>query len=86
MVDIILTTFRDTLQNFGLYGAIRNVQFGFSHNTYHLYNILEIFNPHSDTFFTLIGELGFTLHEIFEVSLLSMGELPYEQYMPTKIS
>lgn len=28
-------------------------------------------------------ELGFSLHEMFKVSLLSRGELPYEEYVPT---
>lgn len=83
MVDFILITFEDTLRNLCLYGAIRNIQFGLSHNTYHLYSILEMFNPHSGTFFTPVEKLGFALHEMFEVSLLSVGELPYEKYVLT---
>lgn len=34
------------------------------------------------TFFTPVGELGFAF-QMFEVSLLLMGELPYEEYVPT---
>lgn len=83
MVDFVLTTFGDTLQIFGLYEIIRNVQLGLPHNTYHLYNILEMFNPYSGTFFTLVWELGFALHKIFEVSLPTMRELSYEEYVPT---
>lgn len=71
------------MQQFGLYRAIRNVQFGFSHNAHHLYSVLEMYNLSSGIFFTLVWELGFALHEMFEVSLLSMGELPYEEYVLT---
>lgn len=74
MVDFILTTFGYTLQSFGLYCTIRNIQFGLLHNDYHLYNIFEMFNLHFGTFFTPVRELGLALHEMFEVSLLSMGE------------
>lgn len=42
-----------------------------------------MFNPYSGTFFTLVGELGFSLHKIFEVSLSTMRELSYEEYVPT---
>jgi len=28
-----------------------------------------------------VGETGFALHEIFEVSGLSMGDLSYEEYI-----
>lgn len=34
-------------------------------------------------FFTLVGELGLTLHKMFEVLALSMGEVPYKEYIPT---
>lgn len=74
MVDFMLSTFKVTLQDLGLYGAIRNVQFDLPHSAYHLFSVLEImYNPYSGTFYTPVGELGFTLHEIFEVSVLSMG-------------
>ena len=43
--------------------------------------MLEMYNPSTTTFFTLSGELGFALHEMFEVSGLSMGEVPYEEYV-----
>lgn len=79
-MDFILTNFGDALRSFGLYGAITNVQFSLLHSAYHLYSVLKMFNLHSDTFFSLVGELGFALHEMFKVSLLSMEELPYEEY------
>lgn len=83
MIDFVLSTFGDVLRDFGLYGVIKNVQFGLPHSAYHLYNIIEMYNLSSNTLFTPVGEIGFTLHEIFEVSLLSMGELSYEEYVPT---
>lgn len=42
-----------------------------------------MYNLSSGTFFTLVEKLGFALYEMFEVSLLSMGELQYEEYVPT---
>lgn len=71
------------LKDIGLYGAIRNVQYGLSYSAYHLFGILEMYKPKSRTFFMLVGELGFALHEMFEVSLLSIGELPYEEMVST---
>jgi hypothetical protein len=44
--------------------------------------MLDMYNPNTATFFTPSGELGFALHEMFEVSGLSMGEVPYEEYVP----
>ena len=34
------------------------------------------------TFFTRVGELGMALYEMWEVSALPMGSLPYEEYFP----
>ena len=41
-----------------------------------------MYNPDIATFFTPSRELGFALHEMYEVSGLSMGEVPYEEYVP----
>lgn len=71
-MDFVLSTFGDILRDFGLYGEIRNVQFGLPHSACHLFSILEMYNPSSGTSFTPVGELGIALHEMFEVSLLSM--------------
>ena len=46
--------------------------------------MLERYNPKTRTFFTLCGEMGFTLHEMYEVFGLLMGDLPYEKYIPDK--
>lgn len=79
MISFILANFEVILMDIELYGTIRNIQYGLPHSSYHLFNILEMYNPKSGTFFTPIGELGFALHEMFEVSL----ELPYEEIVPT---
>ena len=43
--------------------------------------MLERYNPDSCTFFTSSGEIGFALHEMYEVSGLPMGDLLYEEYI-----
>ena len=42
--------------------------------------IFEPYCPASGTFFTLVGELGLALHEMWEISNLPMGSIPYEEY------
>ena len=34
-------------------------------------------------FFTMIGEMGFALHEMYEVSGLAIGDILYEKYVPS---
>ena len=46
------------------------------------YAMLELYYSASENFFTLIGELVLALHEMWEVSNLLMGSLPYEEYFP----
>ena len=36
-------------------------------------------------FFTPVSELGLALHEMWEISNLSMGSMPYEEYFPCAI-
>lgn len=43
MISFMLTNFKATLKDIGLYGAIRNVQYDYSHSAYHLFSILEIY-------------------------------------------
>jgi len=43
---------------------------------------MEMYCLVSGTFFTPVGELGMALHEMWEVSNLSMGSKPYEEYFP----
>jgi len=46
------------------------------------YAIIELYCPAKGTFFTPMGELGIALHEMWEVTALPMGSLPYEEYFP----
>ena len=44
--------------------------------------MLERYNLETCTFFTPVGEMGFALHEMYEISGLAMGDTPYEEYIP----
>ena len=57
------------------------MQSGFRQSPYHFFAILKLYNPDTCTFFTQSRELGFAFHEMYEVSGLQMGELPYEEYI-----
>ena len=46
------------------------------------YAIFELYCPATGTFFTPVGELDMDLHEMWEVSALPMGSLPYKEYFP----
>ena len=49
------------------------------------YAIFELYCPAIGTFFTHVGELGMTLHEMWEVSALPLGSLPYEEYFSCEV-
>ena len=54
--------------------------YGIASSHYNFFAIIEKYNSDTCTLFTSVGEM-FALHETFEVSGLSMGDLPYEQYI-----
>ena len=56
--------------------------YGIIPSHYNFFEILEKYNPDTYMFFTPVWEMGFALYEMFEVSGLSMGDLPYEKYIP----
>jgi hypothetical protein len=80
--EFILDEYADFLRKCDLYVPIRATKFGIKTNAHSFYGVLELYNPDSCTFFTPHGELGLALHEMHEVSGLSMGEVPYEEYVP----
>jgi len=43
--------------------------------------MFEKYNLNNYTFFASVGEIDFTLHKILKVSVLFMGDLPYEEYI-----
>ena len=83
MVGFVLTELGGLLKQLELYHAFRAVQYGLSQSSHHFYGVLERYNPLTGTFFTPIGEMGFTFHELYEVSGLVIGDAPYEEYVPT---
>lgn len=79
----MLDTHDQVLKEIGLYRAIRNVQYGILQGSYHLLDLLEMYNSTTDAFFALVSEQVLTLHEMYEVSMLSMDEASYKEYIPT---
>jgi len=45
--------------------------------------MLECYNLETCTFFTPVREMGLSLHEMYEVSELVMGDISYEKYVPS---
>ena len=78
MVDFVLQELEEPLLQCGLYQAVRAVCYGITPSYYNFFPMLEKCNPDTCTSFTLVGEMGFALHEMFEVSGLFIGDLPYE--------
>lgn len=83
VVTFILRDLCDILRSTCLYNTVGAIQFGNSQSNYHFFAMLEMYDSISNTLFTPIGELGFALHEMHEVSGLSLGEMFYEEYIPT---
>ena len=83
MVGFVFVELKNLLLQAGLYGAVRAIQYGIPQSTQYFYAILEHYNPKTCTFFTPLGEIGLTLHEMYEVSGLVIGDAPYEEYVPS---
>ena len=66
-----------------MYSAVRATCYGIALSDYNFFGVLEKYNPDTNTFFTPVGEIGFALDEMFEVSGLSTGDRPYEEYIPS---
>lgn len=58
------------------------MKYGIHQNPSSFYAMLERFNLDSCTFFTPVGELGLEFHEMYAVSGLSWGNIPYEERYP----
>ena len=81
MVSFVLKELEESLLLCRLYPTVKAVCYGIIPSHYNLFGILEKYNPDTCTFFTPVGEMGFALHEMFEVSRLSIGDLSYEEYI-----
>jgi len=78
----ILAHFEEDLERLGFHEAIRTICYGIQMSVVKFYAIFELYCLVTGTFFTPVGELGMALHEMWEVSTLPMGSLPYEEYFP----
>lgn len=79
----ILKKFENQLVEIGHYQAVWAVQHGLPFSHFHIFSILELYNPEIGIFFTPIGEMGLALHELYEISGLPIGKVPYEEYVYT---
>ena len=77
-----LAHFEEDLRRLGLYEAVRATCYGIQMSVANFYALFKLYCPTTGTFFTPVGELGMVLHEMWEVSALPMGSLPYEEYFP----
>ena len=82
LTSFILATCEAPLKRYELFDAVKATGLGLDIHIPNFFAILERYNPHSGTFFTPVGEMGLSLHEMWEVSKLPMGSLPYEEYFP----
>jgi len=76
----VLAHFKEDLERLGLLEAVRVTCYGIQMSVVNFYAIFELYYPATRTFFTLVGELGMVLYEMWEVSALPMGSLHYEKY------
>jgi len=77
IVGFVFEDLKDKLLQSSLSVAVRAVQYGILQSSHHFFIMLERYNPETCTFFTPVGEMGFALHEMYEVSGLAMGDIPY---------
>jgi len=84
MVCIVFEELEGPLLQCALYPAVRATCYEIAPSDYNFFGVLEKYNPDTCTFFTPIGEIRFALHEMFEVSGLSMRDRPYEYITSTE--
>ena len=83
MMAFVLKDLRKELIQTNLYAVVKAVQYGIPQSNHHFFAMLERYNPETCTFFTLVSEMGFSLHEMYEVSWSVMRDIPYEEYVPS---
>jgi len=77
-----LEQFSGELEKLGLYEVVRATYNEIEVSLPNFYYIFKVYCPSIRTFFTLVGELGLALHEMWEVTKLPMSFLLYEEYFP----
>ena len=85
MVCFVFEELEGPLLQCGLYLAIRATCYGIAPSDYNFFGVFEKYNPDTCTFFTPVGEMGFALHEMFEMLELSIGDRSYEKYIPSTV-
>ena len=78
----VLEHFEANLMMIELPEAVRVTYHRIEISVPNFFAIFELYCPASGTFFTPVVELGSALHEIWEISNLLMGLMPYEEYFP----
>ena len=78
MTNFVVTHYETVLIRYELYDAVKATNLGLDINIPNFFAILERYNPYNGTFFTPAGEMGLSLHEMWEISKLPMGAYPYE--------
>jgi len=66
LILYVLVHFEENLERVGLCEAIRATCYGIQMSVANFYAIFELYFPATGTFFTPVGELGMTLHEMWE--------------------
>ena len=79
MVGFVLKDLKDEQLQTDLYNDVWAAQYGITQSSHHLFSMLEHYNPETCTFFTLVGEIGFALHEMYEVFRLAIGDIVYKR-------
>ena len=68
----VLAHFKEDLERLGLRETVRATCYGIQMSIANFYAIFELYCLVTGTFFTPVGEVGITLHEMWEVSTLLM--------------
>ena len=82
----VLKYFGEDLKILRLYEAVRATSYRTKISILNFYTIFELYCLALGTFFTPVGKLGLALHEMWEVSNLSIGSIPYEECWPKGLS
>ena len=64
MVTFVLEDLKDVILSSRLYATVRAVRCGIRQQNLNFFAMLELYNLDTCTFFTIIGELGFALHDM----------------------
>ena len=82
IAGFMLGSFESQWRDIGLFSAIRAVRSGLVQDPQKFYGVMELYDVDTRTFFTPVGELGISYHEMQYVSGLDYGEFVYEERVP----